>query len=173
MKLKSAINENDHIQGNPSARIELVEFGDFQSSFCGEAYHIVKSIQKRFGSDLKFVFRHFPLAEIHHHARMAAKASEAAARQRKFWEMHDILFENQNELHLSALGAYAGMIDMDVFQFDRDMEDETLMKKVKDDFESGLQSGVYGTPTFFINGRKYAGRWDELSLHLHPPDPAL
>jgi protein-disulfide isomerase len=164
MSLTPPVNKNDHIQGEAAARIELVEYGDFQCSFCGEAYHIVKSIQNRFGSDLKFVFRHFPLTEIHHHAKMAAVAAEAAGRQGKFWQMHDMLYENQDELHLSALRAYAAILEMDVLKFDEDMDDEALFQKVQDDFESGLRSGVHGTPTFYVNGEKYSLNWDESSL---------
>ncbi len=161
MSLNPPVSDRDHQQGNPSAIIQLVEYGDFQCSFCGGAYPIVKNIQEEFRDDLLFVFRHFPLSTIHSHARLAALAAEAASRQGKFWLMHDMLFQNQGELHLSALTAYAGYIELDVLRFEKDMEDEKLIEKVEKDFESGIKSGVSGTPTFFINGEKYDGSWDE------------
>jgi protein-disulfide isomerase len=164
MSLVFPVSTRDHSQGTSSATIELVEYGDYQSPLCGETYPIIKSLQKKFQDELIFVFRNFPLTRIHSHAMSAAVASEAAARQGKFWPMHDMLFENQKELHLSALNAYAGYIGMDVFQFGIDMDDERLQIKIKEDYESGLRSGVDGTPTFFINGEKYFGRWDEHSL---------
>lgn len=161
MSLQPALLNHDHVQGNPSAIIQLVEYGDFQCSFCGRTYPIVKNIQREFENELMFVFRHFPLSTIHSHAKLAAVAAEAAGRQGKFWEMHDMLYENQDELHLSALNAYAGDIGLDELRFYKDMEDEKLFEKVKMDFESGLRSGVAGTPTFFINGEKYNGSWNE------------
>jgi len=164
MSLRPPISGRDHKQGNPSALIELVEYGDFQCGFCGRAYPIVKNIQGKFPDDLVFVFRHFPLSTIHSHARLAALAAEAASMQGKFWLMHDMLFENQGELHLSALTAYAGFIELDVLCFEKDMEDEKLIEKVESDFESGIKSGVSGTPTFFINGEKYEGSWDETTF---------
>jgi protein-disulfide isomerase len=164
MSLQPAVLDHDHKQGNPSAIIELVEYADFQCSFCGLACPIVKNIQKKFENELMFVFRHFPLSSIHAHAKLAAVAAEAAGRQGKFWEMHDMLYENQHELHLSALNAYAGYIGLNELQFYKDMEDEKLFEKVKLDFESGLRSGVTQTPTFFINGEKYNGSWDEFTF---------
>jgi protein-disulfide isomerase len=164
MSLMPPVSNDDHTQGNPSAIIELVEYGDFQCSFCGGAYPIVKSIQEKFRDDIKFVFRHFPLAKIHPHAELAAIAAEAAGKQGKFWAMHDMLFANQNELHLSALRAYAGSIELDLLRFEKDIDDEKLWQKVENDFLSGMRSGVSGTPTFFVNGERYDGSWDEFHL---------
>jgi protein-disulfide isomerase len=163
MSLIPSVSKRDNTQGDPTI-IELVEYGDFQSNLCGHAYPTVKRIQEKFGDNLMFVFRHFPLNGIHSHAMLAAMAAEAAGKQGKFWPMHDMLFENQEELHLSALNAYAAQIGLDVFQFGKDMEDEKLKIKIEEDFESGLRSDVDGTPTFFINGEKYLGAWDERSL---------
>ncbi len=164
MSLKPPVSNKDHVQGRTDAIIELVEYGDYQCHFCGEAYSIIKSIQQKFGDNLKFVFRNFPLSKIHRHAKLAAVASEAAARQGKYWNMHDILFVNQRELHRSALIAYAETIDLDFVQFENDLDDSLLFEKVEADFESGLRSGVNKTPDFFINGIIYNGNWDETSL---------
>lgn len=164
MSLNPPVSNKDHVQGRADAIIELVEYGDFQCSYCGEAYPIIKSIQQKFGDDLKFVFRNFPLSKIHRHAKLAAVASEAADHQGKYWDMHDMLFVNQRELHRSALIAYAETIDLDFVQFEDDLDDSLLFEKVEADFESGLKSGVNKTPSFFINEIIYDGSWDETSL---------
>jgi protein-disulfide isomerase len=160
-KLKIAVSSNDHIQGNKDAAIELVEYGDYQCPHCGHAYPIVKNIQKKLGDKLKFVFRNFPLAESHPNAVNAAVASEAASLQNKFWEMHDHLFEFQSRLDDTSLIKYAGQLKLDVTQFEQDFEKPELIQKVDADFESGVRSGVNGTPSFFINGEKYNDSWDE------------
>jgi protein-disulfide isomerase len=161
MSLRPPVTVKDNIDGNADAIIELVEYGDYQCPYCGQAYPIVKSLQKIFGDDLRFVFRNFPLSKIHPQAMMAAVASEAAAMQDKFWEMHDIIFENQTRLHRSALIEYATLIGLDENQFVNDLTDEILLEKVEKDFESGLRSGVNATPTFFINGEKYTDSWQK------------
>ncbi|PZR25265.1 MAG: disulfide bond formation protein DsbA [Citrobacter freundii] len=160
MPLKPAVSEKDHIQGNPSAQIELVEYGDYQCPHCGHAYPIIKEVQQALGDQLKFVFRNFPLAEIHPYARLAAVATEAANRQGKYWEMHDIIFENQQNLHFTHLVEYAKRLGLDIDQFKADLDDPDLMEIVESDFESGVRSGVNGTPTFFVNGHKYSGNWE-------------
>lgn len=165
-KLKPAVNDTDHVQGNAHAAIELVEYGDYECPHCGRAYPIIKSIQKKLGDKLKFVFRNFPLAEIHPHATNAAVATEAAAVQNKFWEMHDIIYEHQSRLDDEDLIGYAKQIGLNVKQFETDFEKENTQQKVEDDFESGVRSGVNGTPSFFINGEKYNESWDE-KLLLH------
>jgi len=164
MSLKPPVSDKDHIQGNRQAAIELVEYGDYQCPHCGQAYPIVKAIQQKFGSNLKFVFRNFPLSEVHPQARIAAIATEAANKQGRFWEMHDILFENQKNLFARSLLEYARGIDLDLELFGADLKSDLLAKRVEDDFESGLRSGVNGTPGFFINGKKYSSNWDEDSL---------
>lgn len=160
-KLKPAVSSQDHIQGNTDALIELVEYGDYQCPHCGRAYPVVKSIQKKMGDKLKFVFRNFPLAESHPDAVNAAVASEAAALQNKFWEMHDHLYEHQSRLDGASLVRYASQLHLDVEQFETDFDKPELQQKVNDDFESGVRSGVNGTPSFFINGEKYNESWDE------------
>lgn len=164
MSLKPPVSDQDHMQGNPRAVVELVEYGDYQCPHCGKAYPLIKAMQLKFGDDLKFVFRNFPLSEIHPQAQMAAVAAEAAGRQGRFWEMHDIIFENQADLRTSSLIEYARAIGLDTDQFKADIDDETFLKKVEADFESGVRSGVNGTPSFFINGDKYNQYWDEDQL---------
>ena len=153
------VGEDDHVQGTADAPVTLLEYGDFECSHCGEAYGIVKEIQERLGDRLRFVYRNFPLTQVHRHAESAAEASEAAAAQGKFWEMHDTLFENQQNLAQPALLNYAAEISLDEEQFADDLENETYREKVEADFMSGAESGVNGTPTFFINGVRYDGNW--------------
>jgi protein-disulfide isomerase len=157
--LKPPVSEKDHIHGSLHANIELVEYGDYQCPYCGEAYPIVKRIQQELGSRLKFVFRNFPLRKIHPQALMAAVASEAANLQGKYWEMHDMLFENQTRLNYSSILQYAEYLGLDIIRFKVDMADTNLEKKALSDFESGLRSGVNATPTFFVNGNKYLQDW--------------
>ena len=160
-KLKPPVNSKDHYEGSENAPIELVEYGDYQCPNCGHAYPIIKSIQKKLGNKLKFVFRNFPLAEAHPDATHAAIAAETASSQNKFWEMHDIIFENQERLDDTHLVRYAEKIGLDIKQFETDFEKPEFAEKVENDFESGIHSGVNGTPSFFINGQKYNGDWDE------------
>lgn len=167
MPLKPPVSQKDNLQGGAAASIDLVEYGDYQCQHCGTAYPIVKSIQKKMGDKLKFVFRNFPLAEEHPNATNAAIATEAAARQGKFWEMHDILFGHQSQLDKASLNRYAKKIGLDVKRFELDFDKQDIQNKVASDFESGVRSGVNGTPTFFINGKKYNDSWDEGVLLDH------
>ena len=160
-QLKPPVNNKDHIQGKDNARIELVEYGDYQCPHCGHAYSIIKNLQRSLGTDLKFVFRNFPLSEAHPDAFNAAVAAEAAGLQQKFWDMHDIIFENQQALDLESLFLYAKTIGLDLERFKNDIQKNALITKVEQDFESGVRSGVNGTPSFFINGKKYNGDWEE------------
>ncbi len=160
-QLKPPVNSKDHIQGKNTAPLELVEYGDYQCPHCGHAYPIIKNVQRKLGADLKFVFRNFPLSEMHPDAFNAAVAAEAAGLQQKFWDMHDIIFENQQELDLESLFLYAKTIGLDLERFKSDIQKNMLTAKVEQDFESGVRSGVNGTPSFFINGKKYNGDWEE------------
>jgi protein-disulfide isomerase len=160
MPLRPPVSEKDHIEGNHHAAIELVEYGDYQCPHCGRAYPIVKRMQQQLGDQLTFIFRNFPLAKIHPEATIAAIATEAAALQGKYWEMHDIVFENQDDLYMEALIEYAAELGLDIPQFEKDMADPALAIKVEADFESGIRSGVNATPTFFINGEKYNNGWE-------------
>lgn len=162
--LKPSINNQDNLSGPDHAPLTLVEYGDYECPHCGHAYGIIKNIQKQMEGILCFVFRNFPLQESHPNAYMAAVATEAAARQNAFWPMHDVLFENQERLSYDDLVEYAGKLKLNVETFGNDMKDEALKEKVDADFESGVRSGVNGTPTFFINGERYNGSWEENEL---------
>jgi protein-disulfide isomerase len=165
--LNPPVGENDHVSGPDDAPVTLVEYGDFECPYCGRAYPIVQSMQRRLGSRLRLVFRHFPLSEIHPHAYHAAEAAESAGAQGRFWEMHDTLFEHQDALDDRALLAYAGNIGADVERVTRDLESGTYTRRVRDNFRSGVRSGVNGTPTFFVNGERYDGSWFDEAEFLH------
>jgi protein-disulfide isomerase len=158
------VGDRDHAQGPAAAPVTLVEYGDFECPHCGRAYPIVKQIQQKMGSRLRFVFRNFPLRESHPHAQHAAEAAEAAGAQGKFWEMHDRLFERQFALEDSSLVEYAGELSIDVPRFQAELLQGTYEPRVREDFRSGVTSGVNGTPTFFINGVRYDADWDAAPL---------
>jgi protein-disulfide isomerase len=158
-RLTPPVSERDHSTGDPNAPVTLVEYGDYECPHCGPAYPIVKSIQHRLGRKLRFVFRNFPLAESHPHARHAAEAAEAAAVQGKFWQMHDALFENQDRLEDEDIVALAKRLKLDANAIDAALAEGTYTSRVREDFRSGVRSGVNGTPTFFINGERYDGSW--------------
>ena len=166
-QLSSPINSHDQIYGDIGAQIELVEYGDYECPYCGRAYPIVKDIQRQLGSNLSFVFRNFPLTKIHPHAFAAAVAAEAAGLQGKFWEMHDIIFENQKTLEPENILNFATRLGLDIEKFKQDIHQQPLANKVEMDFESGLRSGVNKTPTFFINGLKYDGEWTGTELLVY------
>jgi protein-disulfide isomerase len=163
-KLIPPVGKDDHVQGLPGASIELVEYGDFQCPHCGAAHPVVKEIQKTYGKDLRFIFRHFPLASIHAYAVPAAMAAEAAGRQKKFWPMHDLIFENQESLSDHMILELATTLKLDIPAFRIDLQDEALAAIVESNFESGVRSGVNGTPSFFINGLKYNGSYNLVSM---------
>jgi protein-disulfide isomerase len=158
--LAPAVSEADHRQGPDDAPVTLVEYGDYECPHCGRAYPIVKEVQKILGRRMRFVFRNFPLAETHPHAARAAEAAEEAAAQGKFWEMHDLLYEHQNALDGAHLAGYAKKLGLDVERMKKELEAGTHATRVRADFRSGVRSGVNGTPTFFINGRRLDGPWD-------------
>lgn len=164
MPLRPAVDAGDHLQGNPDARIELVEYGDYQCPHCGAVYPIVKQIQQRLDTGLRFVFRNFPLSKIHPQALAAAIAAEAAGRQDRYWGMHELLFENQRRLNHRSLLLYGEALDLDPEKYLADLRDPKLETQVKDQFYSGVRSGVDATPTFFINGEKFSGEWREGGL---------
>ncbi len=157
-------DRRDHIRGNPTGRATLVEYGDFECPYCGRAHPIVKELMRRMGEDIRFVFRHFPMTQIHPQAELAAEAAEAAAAQGKFWEMHDALYENQPALEPQSLMGYASDLDLNLPQFQLELAEHRHRPRVREDFSSGVRSGVNGTPTFFINGRRHDGPWDLESL---------
>jgi protein-disulfide isomerase len=156
--------DRDHIQGPTDAAATLIEYGDYECPYCGAAYPIVKEVQARMGERLRFVFRNFPITTAHPHAEQAAEAAEAAAVQGSFWEMHDLLYENQKRLENEDLRGYAEQLGLDVGHFDTELSEHVHADRVHDDFLSGVRSGVNGTPTFYINGSRHDDSYDEESL---------
>ena len=157
--LKVPLNENDHIQGN-DAPVTLLEYGDYQCPSCGRAYYIIKELQKDYGSQLKFVFRNFPLSEIHPLAEPAAEVAEFAGAHGRFWEMHDGLYEKQDSLGLPLFAELANHLGLPKTRLQRALADHQFSPKIRADFLGGVRSGVNGTPTFFINGIRYDGSYE-------------
>jgi protein-disulfide isomerase len=154
----------DHIWGPPTAPVTLVEYGDYECPYCAAAHGIVRATQTSLGDELRFVFRHFPMTTVHPHAQPAAEAAEAAGAQGKFWQMHDLLYENQEQLDAPYLLGYAKALGLDVARLSGDLVTHVHAPKVREDFMSGVRSGVNGTPTFYINGVRHDGSWDAVSL---------
>lgn len=145
----------DHIQGPIDAPLALVEYGDYQCPYCGEAYPIIKEIQQKLGDRLCFAFRNFPLVNAHAHAEHAAEAAEAAGAQGKFWEMHDLLFENQGALEDENLAQYALELGLDARRLLSEVQSGAHVARIREDFKQGAREGVNGTPTLFINGVRF------------------
>ena len=158
------VGSRDHVRGSAQASVTLVEYGDFECPYCGAAYPVVDEVRRRMGDDLRFVFRHFPLSRIHPHATKAAEAAEAAAAQGAFWPMHDLLFTHQDALEEDELVSYAAMLELDLVRFSDELTSGVHAARVREDFFSGVRSGVAGTPTFFINGWRYEGRAQPVML---------
>ncbi len=154
----------DRIRGPQDAPLTLVEYGDFECPYCGRAYTELKEVEEQMGPHLRFVFRHFPITSAHPHAEAAAMAAEAAAAQGRFWDMHSMLYEHQDSLDDDSLRGYAGALGLDLPRFDRDMTSRRFLPRVREDFMSGVRSGVNGTPTFFINGMRHEGRFDAAAM---------
>jgi protein-disulfide isomerase len=162
--LTPPVSAEDHAIGRSDAPITLVEYGDFECPYCGRAYPLVQAVQRRFGEHLRFVFRHFPLTQIHPHAAHAAEAAEAAGAQGAFWAMHDMLFAHQDALDDGHLAGYASSLGLDVARFGRELAEGVYAPIVRQHFLSGVRSGVNGTPTFFINGIRHDDAWDVPAL---------
>lgn len=155
------VGATDHTAGSCDASITLVEYCDFECPYCRMAEPIVHAVRNSLGDRLRFVYRHFPLAEIHPHARLAAQAAEAAAAQGRFWEMKTMLFANQRALALENLIGYAGSLGLDTERFAFELRTQMYARRVSDDFRDGVRSGVNGTPTFFVNNERYDAPWTE------------
>ena len=155
--LTPPVAARDHAQGPADAPVTLVEYGDYECPHCGRAYPIVKAVQRSMGNDLRFVFRTFPLTKSHEHAEHAAEMAEAAAHEGKFWQMHDLLFEHQDALEDEHLVGYATSLGVDPVWAAAALAQGLFRERVREDFASGVKSGVNGTPTFFINGARYDG----------------
>jgi protein-disulfide isomerase len=149
--------KRDHVRGSIDAPITLLEYGDYECPFCGQAQPLVHEILKRLGEDLCFAFRHFPLATMHPHAEHAAEAAESAAAQDNFWGMHETLFANQDALDDESLALYADELGLDPERLLRDILAGAYASRIREDFKSGVRGGVNGTPSFFINGERYDG----------------
>jgi protein-disulfide isomerase len=156
-RLALAVGERDHVQGPASAPVTLVEYGDYECPYCRAAVPIVLELQHQLGDQLRFVFRHFPLTALHPHAQHAAEAAEAAAAQERFSEMHTALFEHQEALEDEHLVQYAAGLDLDTARIRRELGAHSYASRVRQDFESGLRSGVRGTPTFYLDDVRYDG----------------
>lgn len=158
--LKIPVTSEDHAQGPETAEVTLVEYGDYECPHCGRAYPIVTQVQKHFGKRLRFVFRNFPLSEMHPHAEAAAEVAEFAGSQGKFWEMHDLLFENQARLGDALFAELGKKLKLSTTAMQQALEQGTFEARVRADFSGGVRSGVNGTPTFFINGHRHDGSFD-------------
>jgi Na+/H+ antiporter NhaA len=156
--------DEDHIRGGEDAPVTLVEYGDFECPYCGRAEPIVRELLADLGDDVRYVFRHLPLTDVHTHAHLAAEASEAAGSQGKFWEMHDMLLDNQDALRGPDLVRYAEELELDVERFRDELRNHVHAGRVARDVESAELSGVAGTPTFFINGQRHHGAYDIVTL---------
>jgi protein-disulfide isomerase len=163
-QLTVPVTERDHVLGPETAAVTLVEYGDYECPYCGAAHPSVAKVRQTLGDELRFAFRHFPLSQIHTHALPAAEAAEAAGAQGHFWEMHDLLFANQRALGLDNLLGYAAALSLDLDRFALELEQHTHEPRIREDFMSGIRSGVNGTPTFFINGVRHNGGYDPESL---------
>jgi protein-disulfide isomerase len=159
-RLTVPVSPRDHIQGSIAAPAILVEYGDYECPYCGAAHPVVKALQAQMRGQLCFVFRHFPLATIHPHAQPAAEAAEAAGAQGAFWPMDDMLFTHQQALDDAHLVRYAATLGLDVARVAAELRDHVWAPRVREDFLSGVRSGVNGTPTFFINGVRHDGSPD-------------
>ena len=162
--LKVPVGTADHIQGEENAALTLVEYGDYECPHCGRAYPIVKRVQKHFGKRLRFVFRNFPLGEMHPHAEFAAETAEFAGTHGKFWEMHDLLYESQNRLGGELFQELAKRLKLASADLLTALETREFLDRVRADFAGGVRSGVNGTPTFFINGQRHDAPFEYADL---------
>ncbi|MBI2024821.1 MAG: DsbA family protein [Candidatus Harrisonbacteria bacterium] len=157
--LIDAVSPKDWGKGAEEAKVVLVEYSDFQCPACGAYYPLLKRLSQEFTGQIKFVYRHFPLSQIHANAEPAARAAEASGKQGKFWEMHDLIFENQtnwsNQKNAEvAFISYAQSLQLDIERFKTDLNSQEVKESVANDYQSGIRSKVNGTPTFFLNGQK-------------------
>lgn len=162
--LSEPAGERDHLRGRSDAPVTLLEYADFECPYSGHAYFVARQLQEDLGDKLNFVFRNFPLTQIRPHALPAALAAEAADMQGAFWEMHDLLFEQQHRLEPEYLIAFAQVLGLDIEQFIIDMTSDRAAARVRQDFVGGIRSGVDGTPTFYINGKRHNGPYDYETL---------
>lgn len=153
--LRIPVNDDDHGQGRADALVTLVEYGDYQCPYCGEAYGVVKDLQRRFGGDLRLVFRNFPLSDMHPQALPAAVVAEYAGSHGRFWEAHDALYENQRSLGSALYAELLRELGLPLDGLRQAMDDNAFEARIQADLDGGIRSGVNGTPSFFINGQRY------------------
>jgi protein-disulfide isomerase len=154
----------DHVRGKPSGRL-IIEYGDYECPYSRQAFHAIERVEQQLGGNMRFAFRHFPLTRIHPHALAAAAAAEAAARQGRFWDLHELLYHWQKALEDADLRRYATQLGLDMAAFDRDRAGRKVAARIRRDVDSGLASGqVLGTPTLFIDGVVYRGGYDPPAL---------
>lgn len=176
--LKIPVTKNDHIRGQLHSPVQLVEYADFECPYSGAAASVMEELREKYKNSISIVFRHFPLSDHHPFAKLTAVASEAAALQNKFWEMHDALFDNQEYFSEENILVIARELELDMKKFKKDMYRDVLEDKVQLDYKGGIESGVEGTPTLFINGIKHIGRVtleelsDEIELLLEEQRPS-
>jgi protein-disulfide isomerase len=156
--------EYDHIRGPDDAPVTLVEYGDFECPYCGQAEGSIRELLASHGDDVRYVWRHLPLNDVHPRAQLASEASEAAAAQGRFWDMYDLLLSHQDELMMRDLVRYATELGLDVERFQEELRQRKYAQRVSEDVASADESGVSGTPTFFINGRRHYGVYDLAAL---------
>ncbi|HEY6540425.1 MAG TPA: thioredoxin domain-containing protein [Ktedonobacteraceae bacterium] len=159
-RLAVPVSERDHSQGSASAAVTLVQYGDYECPYTRQSTTVVRAIQQQLGDQLRFVFRNFPLIDIHPHALHAALAAETAAMQGKFWEMHDYIFHHQHTLEDADLAQFAAAVGLDLQQYAHGMAQQRSLPRIEEDVEGGERSGVQGTPMFFINGVMHRGSWE-------------
>jgi protein-disulfide isomerase len=162
------VGPDDHVRGPADAKLTVVEYGDYQCPYCGQAYSIVEKLLTTFESSMRLVFRNLPLADVHPHAESAAEFAEAVALQDKFWPMHDVLYKNQRSLGDEALRTYVTDVGADLKKVEEALESGAPRDRVQADLEGAIRSGANGTPTFFVNGLRYDGSWfyDEFAEFL-------
>jgi protein-disulfide isomerase len=177
MSLAKPVDDDDHVLGAADAAVTLVEYGDFQCPHCRSAHFYLKNVLATLGDDMRFVFRHMPLTQVHPMAQLAAEAAEAAGAQGKFWPMHDAIYENQDLLSPALLMRLGQRLGLDMERFSDDVASHRFRPRVREDFMSAVRSGAAGTPSFFIDGEPYEGSFDDESLiealrfaaRAHPP----
>jgi protein-disulfide isomerase len=173
-ELAVPVDAADHVIGAPHAAVTVVEYGDFECPNCKQAQPAVKLLLERFVGRVRVAFRNFPLEDVHSHALAGALAAECAGGQGKFWPMHDLLFENQLHLKSKDLQSYAARLGLDMARFTAEMDDQVYLQRVREQLQGGIESGVRGTPTFFINGRVedvsfgLRALFDAVERRLHP-----
>lgn len=163
-RLLLPIRPDDHVQGAADARYTLVEYGDYECPDCGRLFCTLRDMRTSLKGELRLAYRHYPLSGAHPHAQQAAEAAEAAGAQGRFWEMHDLLFQNQSALKRKDLERYARELSLDTARFDEELKNRTYEQRVREDFRRGVANGVYGTPGLFINGMRYDGGIDRDAL---------